>query len=554
MINKFLARIFARREWLLLFLLITFFVGLSAFWTGKHAVPPRWDEAAYLENSEIFYKSLVDDGPFALVRQFAIISPSKAPLISAIPVPLYLIFGRGERTALIANFILLALFYVFLFLLTKRLFNRVTALLAVFVASTMPYLFGIYRVFLVEGGLTAIVTAFLYFLLKSDNFRIKKYNCLLGVLLGFGLLMKITFPVFIAGPVLLVVWPRVRQEGFGSRSLRKNILLVLLIGGLIASVWYARNLIFVLGWILIAGFSGQVAGNYGLGEIFSLKTILNYWTNIINFNISFFYFALFLVIFVGLLIVRRGEWRAIFKNNLFRIFFLVSWFLIPLVIFTFGVNKDIRFMLPAMPTFAMGLAVLIGKLFSQRWQQLVFIPLLFVFPLFNFFYSSFNLKSLGSLAEEKFVDFGPFIVLRKNLSVVHPPVAEYWPQKEILSFIANDIKRFPFNVNAMMITDHPYFNLNNFRYYNRLYDFETINVHTNAYFPREMTMDEVAKKLNSQDYLIGKTGDQGPEFTTYRNAEIQEMLGEGQLPFNKIQEFDLPDGSEAMLYKNKNLM
>lgn len=526
-----------------------FFVLASFFWICQNEGPPKWDESWYLEESEILFKQLDTNGPVAFLHSFSGAMRFKAPLITALPMPVYLVFGRGVVPAMAVNMIAMAVLFIFLFLIAKTLFKSETGgLAAVFTAATMPYMFSIYRVFLVEGGLAAMVTVFLYLLLKSERLTKTGHTVLIGVVAGFGMLMKITFPVYVIGPVLAVLWPRFREEGFASWKLWKRILGVALICVLIASIWYARNIKHILGFVAQAGY-GEGAAAYGLGDVFSWQAISTYWIMNINSNLSVYYFFLVPVLLAILAIMRRNCLRAAFERNRFMLVFIGTWFLIPLAVFTLGVNKDFRFMIPALLGFALLLGKMAGAIFGGSRKRMAFLPLLFVFPLFSYFILSFEIPLPESLEKIRHVRYGRFVLLTDDRFVVCHPQKK-WKHEEILGLIAEETKRFPSNVAAMVIADYRFFNYNNFRYYALLYGHDRINLRTNAYIPKEKTIDEVVSLMGEQDYLIGKTGFQGPRFTTWRNEEILLRLKKGEMPFIKTGEFDLPDGSAALIYKS----
>ena len=65
--------------------------------------PPPWDEAWYLSGSLRMYDALTDGGVASYAREFFGVLGNKAPLITALPAPVYLLFGRHSRYAPLTN-------------------------------------------------------------------------------------------------------------------------------------------------------------------------------------------------------------------------------------------------------------------------------------------------------------------------------------------------------------------------------------------------------------------------------------------------------------------
>lgn len=80
------------------------------------------------------------------------------------------------EVALIQNHILLAIFIISSYTLTKKLFNKKTGLLTVFISTSIPLFFGFYRTFSHKFFGIAFLPLLTLFLMKTDNFTNKKEN------------------------------------------------------------------------------------------------------------------------------------------------------------------------------------------------------------------------------------------------------------------------------------------------------------------------------------------------------------------------------------------
>lgn len=87
----------------LLITLILFFVVSTALWLKLNHAPPQWDDAWYLTNSLTLFDSLGEGGLPAYGLSYLKILGIKAPLITVLPTPLYLLFGRSVRFAYLVN-------------------------------------------------------------------------------------------------------------------------------------------------------------------------------------------------------------------------------------------------------------------------------------------------------------------------------------------------------------------------------------------------------------------------------------------------------------------
>ncbi len=69
----------------------------------------------------------------------------KAPLIVALPAPFYWIFGRDWQVAFLVTAVAMALLFAMVYQIGKRLRNAQAGLIAVYIAGTMPLLYGLGR-------------------------------------------------------------------------------------------------------------------------------------------------------------------------------------------------------------------------------------------------------------------------------------------------------------------------------------------------------------------------------------------------------------------------
>jgi hypothetical protein len=292
--------------------------GATARYIARDATPPAWDDAWYLETSFRLWTAL-KASPLAFAHVYLDAFHIKAPLISLIPLPLYAIFGPGERVAVWANLPLAALAAWAWSRAAAEWWRedprgRDAAALGGALTALIPLVYGLSRVFLVETLLSCLLALFAWRCAAarrddtSEGYR-------LGTLLGLGLLAKVTFPLLAAG----FVWPaRERLKPHAKRAVYVAVL--------IAATWYAENIPYVLGYAWSAGF-GKIARDYaGSGWLTALPRDGFYLT---------------LLAAAAICLARE-------KSNA-----IVLWGLSPLLVYAVGANHEVRLLAPLLPVFAL---------------------------------------------------------------------------------------------------------------------------------------------------------------------------------------------------------
>lgn len=306
-------------------------LGAGAWHILLNAAPPTFDDAWYLETSFRLFNALKHGLP-SFAAEYASAFRIKAPLISLLPLPLYALFGAGERVALWANLAALGAACAAVHAAARALWpshprrDAIAALAASLTALT-PLLYGLSRFFLVEPILTALVAAAVWRIAAAKTER--REGARLGILLGLGLLAKILFPLYLAGPV----WLR-------RKELRPHLKTALLVTVPLAATWYAFNLPYVLGFAWSAGF-GKIAADYsGAAHGFGAR-LLSFPAILCGGALSWP-----LSTAMALCVAARRE-RLDDGTRL-----VLAW-AAPLAVIAISVNQEIRFVAPALPALAL---------------------------------------------------------------------------------------------------------------------------------------------------------------------------------------------------------
>jgi 4-amino-4-deoxy-L-arabinose transferase-like glycosyltransferase len=522
--------------------IILFFVSTNLFWFSNDFAPPMWDQSHYLLTSEQLYHTLTSKGVFSFFTAYMDAMQTKAPLITVLPIPFYLIFGDAYSSALYVNLLFIIVGSIYLYKFVSLVSSKESALLSVLILNSFPLTFAMSREYLVEYGLMTFVIAWMYYILRLEITSSKKDAYVLGIVMGLGMLMKSSFILYIIFPTLFLIVMRTYELKKIPAEWKSNSLIIILSGAIVAGTWYFENLPKIVNFALYAGFS-DVAKNWSMGDVFSLNTIFKYWVYFINYGVSFYYFALFAIVLFILFSKFAVSKKTIGRCLLDRKYqyFLLIWFIVPFLFFTFTVNKDYRYTLPVYPALAILMGMTIVKLTTNRYSR--YIPvLLILFPLFNYIYISFSTRIYCYKWE-------PFILLGDYLAWAHAPRKEVWPNLQLVNLIHTDaIRGGKDNALTTFLFNHPYMNYLTSNYYaanrNLNIRFETID-----YLKKDTIEDVIYKITNDADYLVTKSDKLGHDYSNTKNMQVKTLFDKGILPFGQIGTLSLPDNTVLKIHK-----
>jgi hypothetical protein len=516
--------------------------------------PPTWDPADYLYKSEMLYRSLKDGGIHQFMYHF--IYEGYRALSLFLTFPFYFLFGESEGSAMMLHMASIAVLCFSLYGIGKVLRDAKTGLLAAYITMTMPLMFGLSRMFFTEFPLTAVVALNIYLLLKSDYFRKTRYNIYLGLVIGLGTLIKITFPLFIIGPFSLILFKRITEEILLNRQITEPIApsrfirdvgTMVLLALAISSIWYFPNASYAI-WIFLWGGYGHLTEVHGFSQnVFSPKTILDYQQLMIYRGISNYYFTVFTVALFYYFFLKRLLHRNISLSRTPFIPVIILWFLLPLFAFTFATNKDLRFLAPSLPAFGILLSILLVAVFQKDlypvYGAVLAIPLFLFYSLSFLSSEMFNNKIYYVLLGTKHVAMGRGYY---NL----PPVQEDWKTAQILRTLQNDTHDgMESSPQVAIISNQKYFNWDLFKYFS-YHEKTGLGFRHCDHYSLTFSLEECLQIVDRVDYILFKTGDQGPAYSVPFNSTIVNLLEGNKLAFREIScDINLPDRSKVRLFK-----
>ena len=500
-------------------LLLAVFASSTLVWLMLDRAPLNWDDARYLANSLTVYDALTHGGVVGYLTKLNSVFGFKAPLISALPAPFYLLFGRRWHAAYLVNIAAMLLLFGALYRIARRWWNARAAVFAIAIAGTMPLLYGLARWYMVEYVLTALTAAAVCVLVESDWLKRDRHTLAFGAICGFGLLLKISFPLFILAP-FLYVWIR-------SQRRARALLLVALPCLLLALPWYAVHLRPTLRFAFDSGY-GTLAANYGTGPVWSLRAITVYLSHVAASGVSYYFF--FLALLLSLWAVLRRQGRLLVSSAATAAPLLIVW-LLPFAVLLFGLNKDVRFVAPLLPAVALVCAFLLDFTLPRGRAGTAAGALLLVFPMLQMFAVSFGI---------------PYSAAGGNYSRRFNRVA--WPHDEILKLIAaSGNPRLGERETLLVGVDRSAFNADNI---------ELSAVALQLPFSVETTAHEkdlgiLRQRLAQASFFLFKEGGEAesPAFNPYA-GELARMVA-GDPRFHEVHYARrLPDGGIARIYQN----
>lgn len=481
-------------------------------WLRLNRAPPAWDDSWYLSNSLTLYDAWTSGGLMGFAKQFLAALGFKAPLITALPLPFYLIFGRRWHFAFLVNLAAMLALYAAVWSIGNRLRSSRAGLIAVYICATMPLLYGLSRWYMVEYPLAACVAAACWLAIVPQDFTRPWVGVALGIVCGFGMLLKIVFPVFVALPIGAAL--------FRSRSWRA-LARVATPCILLAGPWYALHWRATVDYAIASGY-GDLAAAQRTGAIFSIAGISTYLGLVAQRGVSSYY-LLVAVCAVAVVLLRR-------QFQTFRRISPLAWWLAPFLIFLFGDNKDIRYIAPLLPAFSLAAACLLDSAL-ERWRLV--IPLLLVFPLLSLLAVSFH---------------WPYAAPDAGYASYYDP--NTWLHDEIMRVIADSAVVRPGEKKLVLLgTDRGRFNRENFQLtavQNRL----PFEVQSTAY---EKDWGRLVDLARASSYFIYKQGGEpeSPFFNTHAAefiACLQSSPDWVEIPFGR----KLPDGGTAHILRRRD--
>jgi len=526
---------------LILVSLSIFLVANNIIWLKYDTLPPIWDQAGHLIKSYDYFKA-IDRFDSGLLSKLLNISNFYPPLFYISSYPFYKILGMSSDSGCLTNSIFLTLLIFSTYGIANNLYGKRAGILSALLASTYNVVSIHSRQYLLEMPLISTVTLTIYFLLKSNTFKERRYSIAFGIAAGIGMLTRWNFLFFVFPALIYKIYMILKEvrsqksgapiQWMGRRSQIKNLAAASIISIIIFSPWYISN----MGNILLnAGISikdsAVIEGDpHGL----NIENFI-YYLKVINEQVSSPLYILFLIGFALYIQLPTPNSQLLTPNSRLSTpnsQLLFWWFIGSYIIVTAIANKDSRYSMHYLPAVA---------IFSTFWIKDIksaivkngLSGIIIIFVLLQYISSLYGLRLLP--AER--ISLGALNII---LSQSNPPARENWRVDEIEKVILNENSFYNMKNMVRIIPDYPTFAKATFEYYKYFNKYDNIHFSWHTNFP-EFT-----------DYIVTKTRDVGPLFREKAHTltkYIKDAPSEFTNIFRKFREFKLPDGSTATIYK-----
>jgi hypothetical protein len=316
--------------------------------------------------------------------------------------------------------------------------------------------------------------------------------------------MKVLFPLYVAGPLLMVSWQARRS---GSQSW-KALAVIAVPAALLAATWYPFHLTEVFRYAWQAGY-GEIGGQYGGG-------LAAWLAQVVQQGVTPYYTAALLI--CGLAALVSGQ-----RPTSSTLWLLLGWLVLPLAALATGRNREIRFLLPVLPAMAIVLAGLVCRLVRRPALQALALAALAFYPLRTYAAYSFPEPLRARLG---FSDL--------DLGWARPPDQRGdWDQRRILEALEH-LGLPSLRARYVIIgAEHPFFNANLFQYLNASTRYPFV---FSSLGYAESSAERAVERIYRLDtrYLVMPDGLPRPELSppfNQVNDEIQAQLDRGVLGF-----------------------
>jgi hypothetical protein len=276
-------------------------------------------------------------------------------------------------------------------------------------------------------------------------------------LFGIGMLLKISFSVYIWAPTIVATWTFLRVDRDRGKALRTLGALgcIFLIGGIIASPWYIPNLKTVVGFAVGLVF-GKPFVNAGSTNVFSWSVISDFLYGITVAAVSCYYAVLLIALLPAWATL---AWRKRKGTN--HALVLLVWTVFPVLLAIFSVTKDTRYTASVWPAVALFLARMIRTVFD-RWRLYpVVAAALMIVPAIAYTSASLPvMERFGDLRLGRWVFWSPHLVWYASI----PSAEGAWGQREIFGELCRDAEQVPRGAPLFIPLAHSFLNNVNLEY------------------------------------------------------------------------------------------
>jgi hypothetical protein len=488
-------------------------------WHRTDTRPPLQDEAIRLRASlhclEDLQRPIAERFSSLALKRF----DSSPPLLYLLTLPFYLTAGTDKGAAGTTNILFVSLLILSVYGIGRRLYTETTGLIAAMLIASYPVIVGLSKFYLVDIPETAMAGLAAYAALRVATSPSPSRSILLGLACGAGLLVSYSFVIYFAGPLAYLLFSSERKL-LSTSSLaarRRNILLGAGATALVAGPWYGVHLP-----KLISALGGAAWGFPSAAAFF--KSLLFYPCAFI----AALLLPMTLLFLVGLVAVLMRRKPVLLP---------ALWLLVPMVLLLPVEQKTPRALIPVLPAAALLTAAGISMMRAAPVRRVLTGAAIVVAAL-NFIALNLGLPwgmgarvlavpLLGRKCASCITPPGKASSLGTTLRDIGPPQREDWALTKILSDVVTLGEVAPEHAATLgwFIAPHPRFNRYSLLYY----------IDQGRYPINWARPDEAG-------FILSR-------LVTDSQRRRVDAWGKPWASLQKLDQYPLPDGSEAALYR-----
>ncbi len=249
-------------------------VALHLVWLNKFrfGYVTEWDESGYMSIALDNVHALRNGGLTDLAHT-VLAQSLQAPLLPLVAVPFNTLLGEGVDSSLVAELPFYAILVLATYGLGRRLVPSWWAALAAACVAGLPLANDYTRIFHFSVPASAMFTAALWALLRSEGLKRRGWAIGSGMLLGLTLLSRTMTIAYLPGFVAAAAVLGILRPG-ARRDRLVNLALLLAVGAAVAAVWYFPNRGSIAAYLFHFGYGAESA-SYGASH--SILSV-GYWT------------------------------------------------------------------------------------------------------------------------------------------------------------------------------------------------------------------------------------------------------------------------------------
>ena len=486
----------AGREWALVASAWLAIAVCTVIWLTIDTRPPEWDHANHLQRAVSCARD-VAAGDWRTILTRSSFYPPIVPCAAGL---VYRVLPTDAAAGAIVMLLFLAGAMAATYAFCRILAGGTAGVAAAWIFGTAPFvIFSVLR-FQLDLPLATLVATALLVLVLTDGFTRVGWSVLAGVVFGIGMLTKPPFAVYLLPPI---VWILVIER---HRRAVTNAALAALVAVAVSVAWYGPR---------VVGMPRQIAFRAVTHAAEEGKP-----PTLSAAGLAFYPMSLPMQLgIVATILLLAGIVVAVLRRQGVA---LVA-FVVPLALFMLLRNKDLRYTLPLLPAAAVLGGIVVASLGTGLRRSLLGVLVL---------------VGLVQLSGVVWAVPPPVTLpwLGQRWVLASPPVRADWHQRDFLRLIVQDRAGRPATVSV--VPNDNYFSVSNFRYYA-----------VRDELPLSLTRPWDGEPLGI-DYMIVKTGDQGPDFSEAKSRRVMERLARDPAlarVYAVIADLPLPDGSTGTL-------